>query len=423
MDVDDIELNSMSGSGNEYGSGDESSDSLSDEIIFGENAGLVNGMDKQIGIKLPGSALRGLVDKNQGQSVCGKVLMVAMSMVAVLIVLWFGIAGTTAKGGAAAGAVVTPDGDVATPAGAGVAPPASVSMEQMARRLTPRSWNVSSAPKQFMHMHHMKTGGTSVDSLIRCALQRFRKSTNKNLDYYSVSECGGGVKRCDAALSFPKNSSRRCQTETPAVMSYCAPLDAVERYGWGDSDKFTVIRHPVDRVWSMYRFAPSCYHCMSILEIYERIDNGTSTLNKGTCDRQLLNHQTANLLTSFYKQEGNLSLAPAEEEALIQEALYNLRHKFTLIGLTDEIVETIDMIGRVFPVLAQNLSLASAGAVEDPNGCTLKHANAGRPSKCGTMELDNETIAIIIAHNQRDMRLYEAAQELFAMQRQVMATW
>ena len=28
------------------------------------------------------------------------------------------------------------------------------------------------SPKKFMHMHHMKTGGTSVDGLIRCALNR-----------------------------------------------------------------------------------------------------------------------------------------------------------------------------------------------------------------------------------------------------------
>jgi hypothetical protein len=33
------------------------------------------------------------------------------------------------------------------------------------------------SPKQLMHMHHMKTGGTSVDGLIRCALNR-QKDTN-----------------------------------------------------------------------------------------------------------------------------------------------------------------------------------------------------------------------------------------------------
>lgn len=47
-------------------------------------------------------------------------------------------------------------------------------------------------------------------------------------------------------------------------MSYCAPLKDLPAFQW-DSTKddihaITVLRHPVDRVWSMFRFqTKGCY--------------------------------------------------------------------------------------------------------------------------------------------------------------------
>eukprot|EP00729_Bicosta_minor_P026613 gene26613-18812_t len=53
---------------------------------------------------------------------------------------------------------------------------------QLTKRLVPRSLDLvepeSVAPlKQFFHLHHMKTGGTSMNSLMRCALDRHRKAS------------------------------------------------------------------------------------------------------------------------------------------------------------------------------------------------------------------------------------------------------
>lgn len=86
-----------------------------------------------------------------------------------------------------------------------------------------------------------------------------------------------------------------------AVMSYCAPLRAVDQFGWGGVDSFTVIRHPVDRVWSMYRFqTKSCYGCRKLSEIYEEYDAGKTNVSnfRGICLPQLMNHQTTNLLST-----------------------------------------------------------------------------------------------------------------------------
>ncbi|KAL7553172.1 hypothetical protein ACHAWF_016417 [Thalassiosira exigua] len=148
------------------------------------------------------------------------------------------------------------------------------------------------APKQFMHMHHMKTGGTSLDGLIRCSLQR-QKDLNDgtSINYNSMSECGSRVKSCmnslakeldaqvvsnvfyrndeqgeaqidkkhsfdpaDETLELPVEDLNVCKTSEANVMSYCASLHAVRTFGWKGVDKVTVIRDPIDRAWSMYRF-------------------------------------------------------------------------------------------------------------------------------------------------------------------------
>jgi len=35
-------------------------------------------------------------------------------------------------------------------------------------------------PHQFLHLHHMKTGGTSMDAVIRCGMQRLKKKSSNN---------------------------------------------------------------------------------------------------------------------------------------------------------------------------------------------------------------------------------------------------
>ena len=124
--------------------------------------------------------------------------------------------------------------------------------------------------KQFMHMHHMKTGGTSMDGLIHCALQRQRQLHNNTfIQYSSMSECGSGVRRCMDQLATGLNATvinnvfyendidgnpnedapfdpaigefestvddlNVCQTSDCGVMSYCASLHTVRTFGWKD---------------------------------------------------------------------------------------------------------------------------------------------------------------------------------------------
>ncbi len=60
-----------------------------------------------------------------------------------------------------------------------------------------------------------------------------------------------------------------------------------------------MLRHPVDRVWSMFRFqTKDCFKCRSLTEFYRIMDAGNVTEMKPTCYEQLQNHQVANLLTT-----------------------------------------------------------------------------------------------------------------------------
>jgi hypothetical protein len=265
----------------------------------------------------------------------------------------------------------------------------------------------------------MKTGGTSLDSVIGCALRRLRHDRSFNIPYYGLSECSGlSYERCIE----DENDACRKRVESSAVMSYCAPLFQSNQLDWENAKAVTVLRHPVDRVWSMFRFeTKGCYHCMELKDFYAHIDNGTveslytDTGSAKLCVTQLLNHQTRNLLTSPMSDD-------FAEEDQIHEALYNMHNRFTGVGLTDDLPLSAKMMGEAFPWLAEHVEGS------DTN-CTLPHANAS-PLNNGCLagnthwelppQPDEETRQIILQHNQLDLELYEAAVQHFELEKRAL---
>jgi hypothetical protein len=71
-----------------------------------------------------------------------------------------------------------------------------------------REETLSHNPKQFLHMHHMKTGGTTIDRMLGCMRDRADKMAAEvagngagRLKYFRVSECAtGSIERCQKAL-------------------------------------------------------------------------------------------------------------------------------------------------------------------------------------------------------------------------------
>jgi len=172
----------------------------------------------------------------------------------------------------------------------------------------------------------------------------------------------------------------------------------------------TVLRHPVARVWSMFRFQTKrCYDCRNLTDIYDQIDRNES-LSGEVCQMQLLNHQTRNLV-SFWD--------PSQPDVMIEDAIHNMKTFFTLVGLTENMKETADMVGKVFPFMNETI----AGSNET---CAMPHKNSspqnnGCAADGGHWELpdhpDDATTQAIIDHNPLDVMLYEQAVQQFQYQK------
>jgi hypothetical protein len=209
-------------------------------------------------------------------------------------------------------------------------------------------------------------------------------------------------------------------------MSYCAPLFHLDEFGWKESSvtALTVLRHPVDRVWSMFRFEPrSCYKCKNLTDIYELIDNGIPDGWDSLCLNQLQNHEVANLLTTDWPED-------ASEEDMLNEAISNMKSFFTVIGLTEELDATRELLGEVFPWLGVTIEGSNTM-------CHLPHDNSSpKNNHCVRTQMDDgkwtsshwdlaahpdeATRKAIEEHNQLDLKLYEAAVQYFDLQKRAM---
>jgi len=277
-------------------------------------------------------------------------------------------------------------------------------------------------PHQFLHLHHMKTGGTSIDHLLKCARDRLTDDFNYTFNHYTIHECWRGkFRKC------VQNSTDPCRASMneAGTMSFCSSLKMVNRFGLENyqAKAFTVLRHPVERVWSMFRYQTRmCYRCKNLTEIYNLIDQNTTRGYDRLCLSQLSNHETENLLSSEWPED-------ASDDEIVAEAVENLKNFFTLVGLTEELVVSVNMLGTVFPWI--NKTIEGSNTL-----CGLPHENKApennhcvtTPKNDGTNQVvashwdlpdhpDEETRKAIEAHNQLDLRLYEAAVQYFELQK------
>jgi len=290
------------------------------------------------------------------------------------------------------------------------------------------------ATKQFAHLHHMKTGGTSLNRLLSCALKRARGggSRDRVLRDASIEECSSF--RYNKCIHDEEDPCRE-KIQSAAYMQYCAPMHQMQVFDWlDDTDIVTVIRHPVDRVWSMYRFQTrGCYKCLPLTDIYAAMENRTAGDEdfgiSANCQAQLVNHQTRNLLTDTFDEDKDI---PTRNDQL-QEALYNLKNKLAMVGITNELPLFAKQLGKAFPWLAEELGDDGARYLrkndDSSTVCALAHANASPSNnRCGPgkthMPLpdqpDEATRKIILKHNMLDLKIYEAAVKRFNMQSQAL---
>lgn len=270
--------------------------------------------------------------------------------------------------------------------------------------------------QQFLHLHHMKTGGTSLDVYLRCAKDRLRHDRLYNIPYTTIHECSATeYEKCKSG----KDEKCNHRINNAAMMSYCAPLQDLPRFGWNPSlpqGAMTVLRHPVDRVWSMYRFeTKDCYHCLPLIDIYQMMDAEDDSLQnqqnqqqhvlESTCLDQLQNHLVTNMVLT--NSEDNTNIADMDDSTKLSQAITSMTKFFTMIGLTEQLDDTMEMAGIVFPWMKSQVDWSN-------RTCKLSHTNKSPMSNhCGVNhshwdlqdQPDDETRAAIEAHNQLDLKL------------------
>jgi len=153
--------------------------------------------------------------------------------------------------------------------------------------------------------------------------------------------------------------------------------------------------------------------------VYEDIDSGNTTDYKdGLCLSQLSNHITRNLLKNVNVMDLDDETLLTDEEK-VTDALDSIRNRFTVVGVMEQLEESIDLFSYSFPWLSVELE---GNAVK----CNFPHSNGSpKNNRCGENhshwelpdEPDDETWKIIEEHNKLDMQVYEAALEIFELQK------
>jgi len=289
-----------------------------------------------------------------------------------------------------------------------------------ANATTPKTINIP--PKQFFHLHHMKSGGSSLNSFLGCGLSRAKSyySTHDqklNMPQSRLSECSySSFKSC---TSDPKNSCKS-RIENAAYMEYCAPLSAANQFGWDKADAVTVLRHPVDRVWSMFRFQTSrCFKCKNLTDVYNDMDelgmDAMEMYGGGVCLGQLTNHITRNLQSIIDNDDWS---DHSDDHARMSDALDNLQNRFTVVGLLERLDETVDLLSHSFPWLKPVLegekrkcNVPHVNSSPGNNSCGPNHGHWDLPA-----HPDEKTRKAIEAHNQLDIKVYEVAKLHFELQ-------
>jgi len=155
--------------------------------------------------------------------------------------------------------------------------------------------------------------------------------------------------------------------------------------------------------------------------VYEDIDNGdTEKYAGGVCLPQLSNHITRNLQKNIHVKD--LDTIVLSDEERLADAIDSIQNRFTVVGVIEQLEETIKHFTYSFPWLSEQLK-------DSDDKCYFPHSN-GSPLNNGCGEggehwplphkPDEETRRAIENHNRLDIKVYQAALDRFELQKTAM---
>lgn len=149
----------------------------------------------------------------------------------------------------------------------------------------------------------------------------------------------------------------------------------------------TVLRNPIDRIISLYRFLKSTQFVDNYY--YERLNEGMSLFQfTDSCVTEQTNNHMCRIIAGIPPDSGML----INEDWLLELALHNLRRHYMLVGTVERVEEFTVTLGGVL-------------------GWRLEKTPRFNINKGAPVELDELTKKSILDRNHLDMKLYEWVQK------------
>lgn len=237
---------------------------------------------------------------------------------------------------------------------------------------------------RLVFQHVMKTGGLSVDKWFRLTC-----------DEHSDSLCS--IYRRDGPegrIQHPWNHHKTCAPSicTTHPSNVVRPCPRFEH-----AATFTVIRHPVARVWSFYNYMSRWYKPYqqnALKDIF--LNYETQDLNHGLTEKERCGHCHNQLSNAMVKNHF------AGPHGTLEEAKHMLEGMILVIELHN--------LGEIPALLARYAIFPESKSISGNTTYTIPHEN---PSEYRWgRHPDSETEALIKQYNQMDMKLYRYATKL-----------
>jgi len=280
-------------------------------------------------------------------------------------------------------------------------------------------------PSSFIFWHVMKTGGLAVDDLIECACKEqscgiwHRDGSNDMKGEPSCFQWPSVLTTHTNPTSFDKFAGAQIRAKQPQLRVT----------SWANASNITILRHPADRIWSLYGYGrqkgyrPFLADSLQTIIANPREDYGDEYEAKVSGEFSMQQFELYNWMTRKFGSLQNecggpvfgeprcnqyhVEQVPLAGERWLKRAIAYLE-TLDYIGFTDDMSDVRDSIAQAWPRLLPQTSECELG-VENPTDYILTNMSHAP---------DAAAYEAIMSANAYDVKLYEAAKRIVAEKRE-----